>query len=333
MKVLVTGGSGFIGSHLVERLRADGVQVRCLLRDPSRPGWLKSVQQDKASPDLEIVTGDCTRPETLGPAVAGVDRVYHSAGVNWAADSTDYFLQNAGGTRNLVQACVEFAPNLSRFVYISSLAASGPARKTEAVLDGDPLRPMSPYGASKAAAEFHVLAARRDLPVTVLRPAAVYGPRDRGFLQYFRLVKRGFLVEFGPVRRRVSICHVADLVDAIVAAGNSQSGSGAVYFVASPEPCYWSEVEAILSQALGVNARRLRIPQWILRVTGEIAQRYAGITGKPVELSAARAAELAEPNWVCGVTKLQHELGITPSTHLEQGLRQAVRWYQQQKWL
>ena len=331
MKVLVTGGSGFIGSHLVERLVADGVQIRCLVRDRDRIGWLTELARHHPAP-IELVTGDCTRPGTLASAVAKVDRVYHIAGASWAGDSASFFRHNALATRNLLAACTAHAPGIEKFVYISSLAASGPARSGP-LQETDPLRPLGPYGASKAAAEYHVRRASDRLATVILRPAAVYGPRDRGFLQYFRLVKRGFLVEFGAVRRRVSMCHVADVVRAIVAAGNSQGGSGTVYFIADPDPYNWGEVESIVSQALGVSAWRLRVPQWILHSAGDIAQRYSRVTGRPVSISAARAAELAEPNWVCNVTKVQHELGFSPSTNLEQGLREAVLWYQQQKWL
>lgn len=332
MKALVTGASGFIGSHLVEQLVADGLQVRCLVRDPSRIRWLSGLMRARDAAAIELVTGDCTRPETLASAVAGVDRVYHVAGVSWARDSESFFRHNALGTENLLAACLTHAPELEKFIYISSLAATGPARSGP-VLESDPLRPLGPYGASKVAAEYHVRRASHLLPTVILRPAAVYGPRDSGFVQYFRLVKRGFLVEFGAVRRRVSMCHVADVVHAIVAAGNSQVGSGTVYFIADPDPYNWGEVESIVSQVLGVSAWRLRVPQWILHSAGGMAQRYSQVTGRPVKLSAARAAELAEPNWVCNVTRVQHELGFAPTTSLEKGLREAVLWYQQQKWL
>ncbi len=332
MKVLVTGGSGFIGSHLVERLLSEGMEVRCLVRDPGRLRWLGSIKSGVDGSALELVTGDCTKRGTLASAVAGVDRVYHVAGATWAMNSEAFFRQNSQSTRNLLDACCEYTPDLDRFVYVSSLAAAGPGRLSP-VSERDSPRPLGAYGASKAAAEYHVLRASHRLPTVILRPAAVYGPRDEGFLQYFRLVKRGLVLEFGAVRRRVSMCHVADVVTAVAAAGNNQVGSGSVFFVADPEAYDWSEVESILTAALGVNARRLRLPQWILRTAGTVAQRYSKLTGKPVTLSAARAVELVEPNWVCNVTKLQHELGVIPSMNLEQGLREAVRWYQKQKWL
>jgi len=321
VKVLVTGGTGFIGSHLVEQLIGEGHDVRCLVRDPARPGWL-------AGREVELVQGDCTVPDSLARAVAGVRRVYHLAGVTFARNFEAYFQHNAGGTLNLLRACADLG--LDRFVLVSSHAAAGPG---QSVTEIDSPRPLTAYGASKLAAEYHVHQAAGRLPTVILRPSAVYGPRDRAFLEYFRLAKRGILIEFAPKQRTVSLSHVRDLVSGIVLVADGQVRSGSAYFLADPRPYDWREVEETVCASLGIHARRLRVPGVIVGIASRLANGYAAITGKEAVLNAERVAELMEPNWVCDVSRIQDELGFAPKTTLKQGLFETLRWYEQQGWL
>jgi nucleoside-diphosphate-sugar epimerase len=323
---LVTGGSGFVGSHLADGFSQAGHDVRCLVRSKERPGWLEDKQ-------VELVEGDCTQPETLISAVQDVDVVVHAAGVTWTAKRSRYFEVNAVGTHNLLMTCAKHAPNLTRFMFISSQAAAGPARNGLALTERDAPRPISPYGESKLLAENHVAAHGRRFPCIILRPSAVYGPRDRNFLPYIRMVKRGFLVEFGSGQRVVSLCHVQDLVSCALTAANSQVPSGSVYFVADEDPYAWRDVEQGVCAALDADPRRLTVPEWCLRAFGAVGQSYGLLTDRPVRINTPRAAELLEKRWICDVTKMTKELGFTSSTELTRGLQQLVRWYQEQYWL
>ncbi len=326
MITLVTGASGFVGSHLVDGFSQAGHDVRCLVRSKARPGWLENKR-------VELVEGDCTRPDTLISAVRDADIVVHAAAVTWTAKRSSYFQVNAVGTHNLLMACAEHAPDVGRFMFISSQAAAGPARNGRALTERDIPRPISPYGESKLLAENHVAAFAGRFPCIILRPSAVYGPRDRNFLPYIRMVKRGFLLELGSGQRIVSLCHVQDLVSSALASANSQVPSGSVYFVADPDPYPWREVEQGICAALDVDPRRLMVPQWCLRVFGAVGQLYGLLTDRPVRINTTRAAELLEKRWICDATKMTKELGFTSSTELTRGLQQLVRWYQQQYWL
>jgi len=326
MSVLVTGGTGFIGSHLVEALLARGEKVRCLVRSKRKPRWLGAMA-------VELVEGDCARPETLRAAVEGVEYVIHGAGCTFAPTEAAFFEVNAGGTRNLLDACLA-ADTVERFVLLSSQAAAGPGSRERPVRETDSPRPLSAYGRSKLEAERACLGEVDRLSVRILRPSAVYGPRDAGFLPLFRLVKRGFLLELGRGEREISLCSVNDLVACVVQATyNGHLDSGSVYFVADSEPYSWGTVERQLCAALGVSARRIIVPGMVLRMAGVVGQVYGAVTGQAVPVSRARAAEMLEKHWVCDPAAAGRDLGFSPGTNLENGLQQAVRWYEQNNWL
>ena len=261
-----------------------------------------------------------------------MDRVIHAAGATWAATGKDFFTHNAQGTKNLLDACLK-QQTMERFVLISSLAAAGPGTRLNPAVETAEPKPISPYGMSKLAAEKCCEAVSDRLSTVILRPSAVYGPRDTGFLPYFQLVRRGFLIEFGSGTRELSLCHVDDLVSMIVNATNGYLASGSVYFVADSEPYSWGEVESILCAAFGVKGRHIVVPEWVLKTAGVIGQAFGAVSGRTVKISRARAAELIEKHWVCDSTAAQHDLGLIPGTKLENGLLQAVRWYEQNNWL
>lgn len=325
MTILVTGGSGFIGSHLVEALLAAGHRVRCLVRSRRRLRWLLNLE-------VEVVVGDCRRPETLAPAVAGVDAVFHLAGATFAASEAAFFDYNARATQNLLDACLA-TQRVARFVMVSSQAAAGPGSCDAPARESDPPRPLTAYGRSKLAAERHCLRVSDRLVVRILRPSAVYGPRDTAFLPYFRLVKRGFLIEFGRGEREISLCHVNDLVNGIVRAFDSQRESGSVYFIAGSECHSWRSVEALLCAQWGVTGRRIVVPGVVLKTAGVLGQAYGALMRKPVPVNRARAAELLEKHWVCDTKAAQQELGFASGINLKNGLQDAVRWYEQNNWL
>ena len=326
-QALVTGGTGFIGSHLVEALLLQDVRVRCLVRSSSNLRWLDGI-------DVELVEGDCIAPDSLDEAVKDVDTVFHLAGTLWATRESEFFRHNVEGTQNLLEACKRTCPELHRFVQVSSQAAAGPSTPENLRSELDHPRPVTPYGASKLEAERVVLGYKERFPVVILRPCAVYGPRDTGFLTYFRLVRRGFLVEFGGRwEREASLCHVSDIVRGIMAAADRKVASGSVYFLADSEPYSWREVESMLEEAIGVNAKRLMIPAWILILLGTLGQVYGRVTGKFVKLNRARVAEMLARNWGCDVSRAKRDLNFAPEINLRSGLHDVVRWYKQEQWL
>jgi nucleoside-diphosphate-sugar epimerase len=324
--VLVTGGTGFIGSHLVEALLAQGHEVRCLVRDTRRLGWISGL------PSVMIAQGGMEEPHSLLEGMRGVDQVYHVAGLTRARAAREFFRVNAEGTRHLLHACLETPGGPRRLVHLSSLAAVGPMPMATACAEDVPPRPVSPYGRSKLQGEAAVLGVRDRLHVTVLRPPVVYGPRDRGVLEVARWVGRGLLPMPAGPSRTLSLCYVEDLVTALLTAGEAKVPSGEIFHVAGEGAFTWEQVGDALGEALGIHPTPLRIPVPILLALATGADALAWVTGRPSYFSRGRVREAAG-HWLCDTGKARRQLGIVPRVGLRKGTAVTVNWYRKTGWL
>jgi nucleoside-diphosphate-sugar epimerase len=239
-RVLITGANGFVGSHLVERLLDRGYQVKCLVRKTSNLKWLSGLK-------VEYVYGDISIKDSLKDAVREVDIIIHSAGLTKAKNREEYFKANAKGTRNLVEACLVVNPKLQMFIYISSQAASGPGEDERPKDEAAPCRPVSDYGGSKLEGEKIVSEYSSKLPVTIIRPPAVYGPRDTDMLGFFKVVKYGFRISFGKGESYISLVYVKDLADGIILAVENPKAIGQIYFIADDRVYSWREAFNIIA--------------------------------------------------------------------------------------
>jgi len=247
MRVLVTGGTGFIGIHLVAALAARGWTLRCLVRPTSN-------RRNLITYPVEYVLGTLQDQDALRQAVQGVEIIYHLAGVTKARTLADFERINYGGTRTLLDVCSDTHTTLRKFVYISSIAAAGPSASGTPMHESDPAHPVGPYGHSKLKAEEAVLAYQAHFPVTVLRPSAIYGPYDTDFLRLFRAIKRGFLPSIGPQELYVDMCFVADLVRGILAASESADTCGEVFFLSGT--CHtWRDIGREIARQMGLRVR------------------------------------------------------------------------------
>jgi len=325
MKVLVTGANGFVGSHLVSGLIDKGHRVRGLVRRTSDLRWLESL-------DVELVYGEVTVPATLPEAVRDVEVVYHAAGVTRARRPEVYHRVNCQGTVNLLEACREHAPGLNKFVLISSQAAAGPGEKGRPSRENDPCRPVSEYGRSKLLAEQAAAEYMDRLPIAIVRPPAVYGPRDADFLTYFRILKRHLRPLLGFGERPVSICHVRDVVMGTILAGESLRSSGRIYFLSGGETT-WDELTGIMADALDVWTLKIRVPTAALHILAALNQAFAPLRREAPVLDRRKAREMAAICWTCDWSRAAEELGYRPSVPLEEGIRETVEWYRRMGWL
>jgi nucleoside-diphosphate-sugar epimerase len=326
MLALVTGGQGFVGSHLCARLVAEGHRVRVLARPSSELRNLAGIEVD-------VVRADVTEPASLPSAVAGCDVVFHVAGALKGLTEEELFRVNADGTRNLAAASAAAAPRPSRFVYVSSLAAAGPSPggrtpRTEEM----PPRPLTWYGRSKLAGEDAVRSVA-GLSWTIVRPPIVFGPRERDVLGYFRIARRGYLPVVGFSDRFYSLIYVENLAEGLVRAAEASASAGQLYFLAGPEVVSWAELGQLIGAALGVAGHPLRLPEVVAAAAGRVADVLARVRGRPDIFSSQKVLEMLAPAWVCSAGKAARDLGWRAATPLPEALAMTARWYREHGWL
>ncbi len=326
MKAVVTGASGFIGSHLVDRLLAGGHGVRVLVRTTSRLEWLEDQR-------LERVIGDLYDEGALRRAVTGVDYVYHLAGITRAKKPDEYFRANQLGTRNLLEAVRDVAPPLRRFVHVSSQTAVGPSPTIAPINETARPQPLTNYGRSKWAAEQECHQFRNLFPVTIVRPPAVFGPRDRDIFEFFKTVSRGLLPVAGLTDKYISLIHSADLVRGIIMAAESQKSIGETYFISSDRPYSWKEVGDIASRTIGRKVLRVRIPEPFIYAIAGVAEALALFSTSPALVNIEKARDMVQEYWTCDSSRASRDFGYRQELSLEEGIRDTVAWYRAHGWL
>ncbi len=326
MKALVTGASGFIGSHLVETLLAENIDVRCLVRSTSNLAWL-------LGKDVEFVSADCRDLDSVCEAVRDVDLVFHLAGVVRARDLDEYFQVNCLGARNLIQACLRVNPELKRFVFMSSQAVGGPSPDQHPLIESDTPVPISAYGWSKLLAEKEVLAEAERLPVVVLRPSPVYGPRDKNFFSLFKMIHLGLRPVLGEQQRFLHLIYVKDLVEGCLQAAGVPEACGKIYFLAEDRRFSWEDIGRIISTASARQTRQFRIPVSLSRTISGLAELWAGLVGKAALVNRDKVREMLARFWLCDTSRAKQELEFKIRFPLEIGAREAYRWYRRQGWL
>lgn len=324
MKVLLTGASGFVGSHVLEALRSQGVPVSILLRATSSSQFIA-----KEGDLMERRLGSLQDPASLTAALTGITHVIHCAGATKARTAADFFEVNQVGTRNLALAAAR-ASTVRRFVLVSSLAAAGPGTREHPSREDAEPRPVSIYGRSKLAGE-RELAALCDGEYTIVRPPAVYGPRDAEFLKLFRTVKNR--IRPLPSPQPLSLVYVQDLAAVIVALLNHPGAAGQTVNVASTQTITAAQMAREIAAAMRIRALPVPVPTPLLWPFCLLHQCRSLVTGIPGVLSLQKYAELKAEGWVCDVTRLTAELGLQCATTLGEGIARTLNWYRENKWL
>jgi dihydroflavonol-4-reductase len=315
--ILVTGATGFIGTHLVARLAALGRSVRCLVR------------RKVPLPDgVEAVFADLAGDSSLDDALRGVDTIIHLAGVTKALSAADYYKGNARATETLLRALQGRAV---RLVHVSSLAAIGPSPDGTPVAEDAEPHPLTNYGRSKLEAERLV---RRLFPQAVIvRPPVVYGPRDTDVFQLLKSISKGLVLEIEGGERWFSAIYVADLVEGLLNAADGPQGLGRAYFLANSKPASWSELSATAARIMGRHPRVLKIAPGMAKAVGFCAELWARATRTPGIISREKIAEAQCMCWTCDTRRAAAELGFQARTSLESGLALTLAWYKEAGWL
>lgn len=326
LKVFVTGGTGFIGSHLIDELLNKNYYVKTLIRKNSSTKWLEGK-------NVEFIEGDLFNHQILENAISDIDYIYHVGGVTFAKKKEDFYKGNVDATKSLLEACHKFNPGLKRFVHVSSQAAVGPS------FDGKPIDelrdyfPLTTYGKSKVEAEKLVINYFDKLNCTVVRPPAVYGPRDYAIFEYFKSMSKGLQPIIGFGNKLVSLIFVKDLVNGFILAAESDISVSSIYFISSDKFYTWNEIGKLTQDILGKKTIKLIIPHFVVKFTALLSQAYGYFSPKPVVLNLEKSKEITQPYWICSIEKAQRELGFNPQYSIREGIKITIDWYKKHGWL
>lgn len=329
---LVTGASGFIGSHLIESLCESGYRLRVLVRKSSNLQWVRGLP-------VELAYGDIRDKASLAGACTGVENVFHFAALTSARTAEEFYAANHEGTRNLAEALAERGDGTGFFVYCSSLAAGGPAIATASRpfpvrTETDPDTPINPYGKSKLQGEQalkEIAKSSGKIRPAIIRPPVVYGPRDQGVLELFRWIKRGILPLGGPEGARLCLVHVHDLVRAAKAV--AELDLAGTYYVTDDSAYTWNEFGRRAAEYMHSDLREVRIPPVVSRFVASVGEMVGAVTGKPPMLNRWKVQEMRQAHWVCSSEKAFMTWGYEPEVDLDSGLEETLSWYRESGWL
>ncbi len=324
MRVLLTGASGFLGGHLARCLVLAGHDVRVLVRSTSDHSSFAEIPH-------EAVTGDL-RGSNMEAAVANQEVVIHAAGLTKARLSRDFYNINSNATGRL--AAISAAAGVERFIYVSSLAAIGPSSDG---LPPDPdsdCYPVTAYGKSKAEGELQSLAWADEMAVQIVRPPAVYGPWDRGFLPFFKMANRHFVIRLGNGSNQVALVYGPDCAEAIVSLLRETPRSRSIYHICdNGSPYTWQQMIDFLKLAFGHNVISIPLPTVAFEGSAHISVLASWIMGSTPSLDYSRVKEMQQPAWLSDHILLTKDTAWTPEMDLAKGLRVTLDWYRKHKWI
>jgi len=326
MRAVVTGGTGFIGGHLLQGLVARGDDVTSVERPGANRHWIAHLP-------LTVSTTGLDDKAALARACDGADVVFHIAGLTRAATLEDYDRANAAGTDAVMRAAASHGSRAPHVVMISSFSAMGSCPPDQLLTARTVPNPLSRYGESKLRAEAVVHAWADRVPATILRPTSVYGPRERGVLLYFRMVRRGLAVSIGDWNREVQLLHIEDMVRALLRVGDRPHAAGRTWCLAHPERFTWRVFADTVGRAIGRPPRLVRVPVPVAGAIARAAELAARLRGRSASLNRDRVRELTQRRWVCDAERAWDDFDLMPEVPLSVGVPATVAWYREAGWL
>ena len=323
---VVTGASGFVGSHLVDRLISEGHDVKCILRKSSSHRWLEGKP-------VQIIDCGLFDKEALKNVLKDADYLFHIAGVVKAKKEEGYFSGNVETTRTLLVVLSEVNTNIKRVVISSSMTACGPSLDGKPCTEEIPEHPITTYGRSKLEQEKVAKQFMDKLPISIVRLHAVYGERDTEIYKVFQTYKMGLMTLVGFDEKRLNIIHVEDAVNGIYNAAIKEKAKGEIYFLASEKTYTWPEISDAISKAFGRKALTIRIPHSIVYTVAAVAQFFAMFSSKAATFNLEKARDFVQKDWTCDVSKAMKDLEYRQMINLDDGMKRTIDWYKEMKWL
>ena len=326
-KVLITGASGFVGYHLIEAALKEGLTVFAAVRKSSDVSHLKDF--DIKYVDLDYSSVDALKNQL---ELEQYQYIIHAAGITKAKNLDAYNKVNAEFTRNLALAASTAELDLKKFVFVSSLAAIGPLSDlTGEITDDIAGKPVTSYGASKLRAEEY-LKQIPGLPIIIIRPTAVYGPREKDIFILFKSISRGLEPHIGSFKQQLSFIYVKDLARVIIQALKTDV-TGMQYNISDGHVYDRYVLAQLAKKALNKRTLKFHLPIGLVAsLAGLMEMAYKSSTATPT-LNKEKMAELTAVNWACNIARARRDLGFDPQFDLENGLSETVKWYKENNWL
>lgn len=324
MKAFVTGGTGFIGSHLTDHLIEDQnwSEIKCLVR--SQEKWLEGKSYTKVHADLHSI-------HKLEKSLQGVHTIFHLAGIVKAPTQKEYDFANVQATETLIRLAKKIG--IKKIVVLSSLAAAGPSNGTP-ITESAQMNPVSRYGISKMRMEemIHEVA-DPDMSITILRPPAVYGPREDQIFTLFKMMSKGIAPIVGDGNHpKLSIVYVMDVIQGILKAAEQTEPGVHTYFISGEKITNWNQIRDIVTTVLDKKNIPIHIkPEWVKKIAG-IVENTASFFGTYPVVNRDKANEMVL-EWTCSFQKAAQELQYKPEFSLEEGISRTLRWYKKHDWL
>jgi nucleoside-diphosphate-sugar epimerase len=331
MRILITGASGFIGSFIVEEALRRGFETWAAVRRSSSREYLHDER-------INFIELNLSSKQQLVEQLQGkeFDYVVHAAGVTKCIDKRDFRLINTEGTKNLVDALIETGMPLRRLVFVSSLSVFGAIHEQqpyEEIRESDTPQPNTAYGRSKLEAEHYLESLGSRVPYIILRPTGVYGPREKDYFMMAKSIKQHSDFAVGFKRQDITFVYVKDLVEAIFLSLD-KGDNGRKYFLSDGQVYQSATFSNLIHEALGRPWWiRITAPIWVLRIITFIGEYAGRLTGKVTALNNDKYNILRQRNWRCDIQPAIRELGYHPKWQLDEGVKETIQWYKDNKWL
>ena len=323
--VLITGASGFLGYHLIMAALDKNLTVYAAIRKNSQIDHLKELPVKYLYLDYDDV-------DSIAKTLADntINYIIHAAGITKAVKQEEYNHVNATYSVNLAKAVNMSGNRFKKMVFVSSLAAVGPLTDDVSTIteQTNPM-PVTAYGRSKLLAENELT--KIDIPLTILRPTAIYGPRDTNIFIILKTVNNGFDPYIGKILQRLSFVHARDVADiAVQALFINESGT---YNISDGNSYSRYQFADITKKILNKKALRFHLPMPLVKALAYFLETTNCWVNKSTVINREKLHELAAKNWSCDISKARRELNFNPKFNLEEGLKDSILWYQHNKLL
>lgn len=328
MNVLLTGATGFIGSHILDSLLEKGHRVKCLIREKSNTRWLLNKK-------IDVITSDFVHFDKIKDELIDIEIVIHVAGIIAAINYQEFFRVNSQGTKLLLDSVAKYSNSFKKIIYISSQTVGGPAKSIDSPVDeSDKANPITSYAKSKFEAEQFIIENSYGIKYSILRPSAVFGERDPGIVQIFQMVRKGFAPMMGLDKKYLNLIYGKDLAEVTTNCINNPISDNKIYYIAGRDKMNWDFLMDEIKMAVNnPKAIKLKVPNPIVLTVGFINEQISKISGQPQIFNYDKAIDFTRKYWLCNSDKARNEINLKTDSDIRDLLKNTADWYIKNGWL